>query len=189
MKALPANESASPPLLLTFLAVGSMTTATVQVDVNLLRNQERAAFYSGHSLDMAVCPESSGEQVSYPVRAFLPFAVAYEERIAQLEGYLKEDGLTLDRKSESDFWSLMESMFFTRKAGLVLLEDGTLRAIWKDNRGNRLALLFHGNGTAQYVVFVRQFDAPTLRKAGTVPLNGIKALIEGYGLAALVQQT
>lgn len=194
MPTLAIDESASPggpSLHLMFLTAGLMTATPVAVDFHLLQNRERIAPYSGRLLsDVAAHPESSRDQTPYPLRSFLrsPFAVDYKARIEQLDGYLKEDELALDPNSESDFWSLMESMLFTRKAGLVLLEDGTLRAIWKDDRGNRLALLFHGNKTVQYVVFVRRSDTTISRQAGTIALDKTQALIEQYGLTALVQQ-
>ena len=114
--------------------------------------------------------------------------LAYWKRIVELYNYAVLEGFSLSPASSSDFCSFMESAFFTRKAGLVLLENGNLRAVWKDDQGNRLALHFLGDHTVQYVIFTHPASSPAVsRVAGTASLDEVKALVTRHDLAALVK--
>ena len=84
---------------------------------------------------------------------------AYTERIAVLRAEAMLDGFLLSHESEEDFWNFMRSAPFVRKGGLVLMDNGNLRAVWKGDRGTHVGLQFLGSGTVQYVIFKRRVGA------------------------------
>lgn len=70
-----------------------------------------------------------------------------------------------------------------RKGDLVLIDNGNLRAIWKDERGGRFSLQFLGGNVAQYVIFRRQrADRVISRVAGRDSLEGIARQIDPFQL-------
>lgn len=115
-----------------------------------------------------------------------PLRTAYQSRIKELNQYAKQDGFALNPTSESDFWSVIESVPLKQKAGLVLRENGNLRAVWKSGTGNRLALHFLGDRIVQYVIFTPSADHSDVSPiSGTVSLDEIEPLIARYYPSAL----
>ena len=114
---------------------------------------------------------------------------AYTQRIDDLRKYGLEDGIFLDEASEEDFWAFMTSEGFTRKAGLALMDNGDLRAVWKDADGSHLGLHFLGNQEVNYVIFKRRPGAEQVsRVAGNDTFDGIKKQIHAFELASLVNR-
>lgn len=112
---------------------------------------------------------------------------AYSARVDELRHIASQDGYHLEPASESDFWRFVNSAPRWRKGGLVLMDNGNLRAVWKDGRGNRLGLQFIGSGMVQHVIF-RQRDAtlPVSRVAGRDTLDGICRQVEAFDLGSLL---
>ena len=78
---------------------------------------------------------------------------AYCERVAELEGYAAEEGITPSLESKLEFYDWIEMLhweFDIPRAMLVMTDPGNIRATWKHNK-NRMGLEFMGNGTADYV--------------------------------------
>ena len=93
---------------------------------------------------------------------------AYDTRIKYLRELAVEDGYSLNLASEIDFRQFIRSAPEIRRGNLVLMDNGNLRAIWKDDKGNHLGLQFLGGRMVQYVVFKhRGEDLPFSRVAGT----------------------
>lgn len=64
---------------------------------------------------------------------------------------------------------------------LFLLENGNLRATWRDDIGNHIALEFFNNQTIGFVIFKHQgLNLPTSRLSGFDTMDGIKKLIAVY---------
>ena len=80
---------------------------------------------------------------------------AYSSRIAYLRAEATHDGYELNECSEGDFLQFVRSRPYVRKSDLVLMDNGNLRAIWKDEHGGRLGLQFLGGN----MVAVRNLQA------------------------------
>ena len=111
----------------------------------------------------------------------------YRNRIEVLRRDAQLDDFAMNEASEVDFWSFIESISFAQKAGLVLLDNGNLRAVWKDENGSHLGLQFLGNRSVEYVIFKRsQATKDVSRVAGQDTIEGIKRQIRAFDLTALM---
>lgn len=112
---------------------------------------------------------------------------AYKVRIEYLRTEAELDGFTVNEVSEKDFWSFFKSMPFLRKAGVILMDNGNLRAVWRDEHKSRLGLQFLGDQSVEYVIFKRRQGAKKVsRAAGFDTLNGFKKQIHAFDLKTLV---
>ena len=113
----------------------------------------------------------------------------YRVRIDELIGFGLQEGIELNKASELDFWSYMTTMRHTRAAGVVLTDDGNLRAVWDDGDESRLAIEFLGGRQGEFVIFRRRSEqAPVSRVAGTDTFEGIQAQIRSFDLDFLVNK-
>jgi len=82
---------------------------------------------------------------------------AYEARIEALHGYAAEDDdiEKVNEDSINDFWAFMKVTGFELQAGLVLLDSGDLRAVWRENYDHDTGLRFLGNQQVMHVIFKR----------------------------------
>ncbi len=114
---------------------------------------------------------------------------AYRSRIQALRADAELDGFTIDRNSEQDFWSFIRSANFSRRAGLALMDNGDVCAVWKGDAGSHLSLHFLGGGSAQYVIFKRRSTGARIsRVAGIDTFSGIEKQIDAFDLVSLVNQ-
>lgn len=112
---------------------------------------------------------------------------AYNSRIAYLRDEATHDGYGLNKRSEDDFKQFVRSRPYMRKGNLVLMDNGNLRAIWKDEQGGRLGLQFLGGNMVQYVIFRRrQADQAISRATGRDSLEGIVRQIDAFRLHSLL---
>ncbi len=111
----------------------------------------------------------------------------YSSRIAYLKDEATHDGYELNQGSEGDFKRFVRSKPYMRKGDLVLMDNGNLRAIWKDEQGGRLGLQFLGGNMVQYVIFSRrQADRGVSRVSGRDSLEGIVRQIDAFELHSLL---
>ncbi len=111
----------------------------------------------------------------------------YLRRIDELRGYANEDGFQVNPASEQDFWSFMGSVNFSRRAGLALMDNGDVCAVWKGDGGSHLSLHFLGDRSVQYVIFKRRSaSAKVSRVAGIDTFDGIRKQIGAFDLTQLV---
>ena len=69
------------------------------------------------------------------------------------------------------------------------MDNGNLRAIWKDGEGSRLGLQFLGGGMVQYVVFKRRSAKQQVsRVAGRDTFKGILRQVEAFDLGSLLHE-
>lgn len=109
---------------------------------------------------------------------------AYSRRIDELREYGELDGVQSNEDSTRDFWSFVPSAPTQNKAQLILMDNGNLRAVWRDRRSNRIGIQFLGRASVEYVVFVRRADSEDVfRVAGSDRLDGIKSRLCAFGLA------
>ena len=112
---------------------------------------------------------------------------AYALRIKELHRYATDDGIQLNPDSERDFWSFMDSIQIANRAGLILMDNGNLRAVWQGAESSHVGIQFLGEQKVEYVVFKRRTDSDDVsRVAGIDTLNGVKKRIRAFGLASLV---
>ena len=111
----------------------------------------------------------------------------YSARIDVLRSYGEFEEITVEAASERDFWYFVKSKSFTRKAQLVLMDSGNLRAVWKSPDGTHLGLQFLGRQRAEYVIFkCRPATSDVSRVAGVDTLDGVARQIDAFDLASLV---
>ena len=121
-------------------------------------------------------------------RRILETRQVYRDRIESLRSDAEIDGFAVNKASERDFWSFIKSSPFVRKAELVLLDNGNLRAIWDGEDDCHLGLQFLGERTVQYVVFRRRAGSRHVsRVAGRDTFEGVTRQVRTFELKALLQ--
>ena len=112
---------------------------------------------------------------------------AYMSRLKYLQDEAGHDGYVLNPTSEVDFWQFVRSAPYIRRGNLVLMDNGNLRAIWKDEQGTRLGLQFLGDCMVQFVIFKRRKQGqPISRVSGRDSLEVLKWLTATYELHSLL---
>ena len=115
-------------------------------------------------------------------------AQIYRNRIEVLRNYAALDSFSVNEESEKDFWLFVGSISFPKKAGLALMDNGNLRAIWNGEGGSQLGLQFLGHQMVQYVIFKRcQVTGDVSRVAGRETLERIKSRIHAFDLTTLME--
>ena len=115
------------------------------------------------------------------------FQEAYGQRIKYLEREAARDGYALNQDSKLDFEKFVTSNPTIHKGNLVLIDNGNLRASWKNGRGEHLGLQFLGGGMAQYVIFKRRNQQQVIsRVAGRDSLEGIDGQLGAFELQPLI---
>lgn len=112
---------------------------------------------------------------------------AYKARVEYLRSEAELDDIIVNEASERDFWLFVRSMPFLRKAGVILMDNGNLRAVWSGEDKSRLGLQFLGDQSVEFVIFKRRQGAKEVsRAAGFDSLNGFKKQIQAFDLKTLV---
>ena len=113
---------------------------------------------------------------------------AYRERIEQLRMYGAEEDVAINPKSEEDLWTFINSHPDWRKGLTELINNGNLRAVWKDGAGNHLGLQFLGQQGAEYAIFKTRPDTgDVLREGGIDTFDGIDRRVNDLDLIPLVR--
>jgi hypothetical protein len=110
-----------------------------------------------------------------------------QARIAALKAAARDEGGPYNEASERDFASFVGAHSALRRPNLYLLDNGNLRAVWKNAAGQHLGLQFLGGGQVQFVVFAKRADAADfVRSSGRDSLAGIDRQIASFELDRLV---
>lgn len=171
-------------------------------------HDEHRAHGQSFDLDPGKLREAFGflESVGYTFQGFKPWvyqesadqstaietetAVAqYRERLAELREAAEDDGIAWNEDSVQDFHAYISDNPYWRRAGLALMDNGNLRAVWEweEDDETHLALQFLGNKLTQYVIFKRRPGAEkTSRVSGTDTFDGIKRQVAAFELTQLV---
>ena len=111
---------------------------------------------------------------------------SYERRIATLLGYASEEGIGARDESKKDFDLFVDTAIPTDKAMLIIMDNGNLRATWREDR-SRLSLEFIGNRLVHYVVFIPEDPSgQPLERAGQCSFDEIRAFTKLWGLWDMV---
>ena len=114
-------------------------------------------------------------------------ATSCRQRIRELDHCARSEGGRVNPTSEYTFWRFLGRSPFGAKPGLVLLDNGNLRATWGDMRPTHVGLQFLPNDQIQYVVFARPpSSSGVMRGRGRVGAANIPKLLEGFGLAEVL---
>ena len=112
---------------------------------------------------------------------------AYRDRLNILCSEGELEGITLNTESEDDLYFFIKSAPSTRRASLVLLDNGNLRAVWSGEDGSHVGIQFCGDQLASFVIFAsRPPKSGVSRVAGKDTLDGVKRHIRTFGLDALL---
>ena len=113
---------------------------------------------------------------------------AYENRIEELRKFALEDDEPLDinESSQEDFWCFVKSVPWAKEAELMLMNNGNLRAVWKEDDEMHIGLHFLGNSRGTYVIFKRRHGAYKVsRTAGIDTLEGVKKQARAFDISLL----
>lgn len=108
---------------------------------------------------------------------------AYHRRIETLRSDAEIEGFVVNDTSEENFWSFIGSIPSAKKAELVLMDNGNLRAVWKDKNGDHLGVQFLGEQMVEYVIFKQRPSAGSVsRVAGIDTLDGVITQLQAFDL-------
>jgi hypothetical protein len=109
-------------------------------------------------------------------------------RIGELKRLGSEEGLAWSPASEDDFWAFLSLWPTVREPGLILMDNGNLRAVWRNASGEQVALEFRGYRQVYFVFFARRPEGPPMaRSAGEDSVSRIKEKIAGDSLTGLLR--
>lgn len=110
------------------------------------------------------------------------------QRIGELKKLGTEEGLAWSSASEGDFWSFVRSQPTLREPGLILMDNGNLRAVWRNAAGEQVALEFRGYSQVYFVFFARRPEGPPIaRSIGEDSVGRIGEKIAGDNLTGLLR--
>jgi hypothetical protein len=109
-------------------------------------------------------------------------------RIGELKRLGAEEGLPWSPASEDDFWAFVSLWPTLREPGLILMDNGNLRAVWRNAAGEQVALEFRGYRQVYFVFFARRPEGPPMaRSAGEDSVARIGEKIAGDNLTGLLR--
>ena len=113
----------------------------------------------------------------------------YRSRIKTLCAYAMDDGYSLRPESERDFWNFFGGEPRLRRFELVLIDNGNLRAAWRDDQDTHVGLQFLGDDIVQFVIFKRRCPSrPISRVVGRDTAAGFKSQIQAFELQSLLYE-
>lgn len=111
----------------------------------------------------------------------------YDNRIEVLKRQAELDGYSINLASRETFLEFFRRNPPLKRGRLVLIENGNLRAVWKDNNGAHIGLQFLENGLIQYVIFKQRSPTlPVSRVYGRDTTDGIINLIIAFDLGSVL---
>jgi hypothetical protein len=109
-------------------------------------------------------------------------------RVGELKRLGMEEGLPWSAASEDDFWAFVSLWPTLREPGLILMDNGDLRAVWRNAAGEQVALEFRGYRQVYFVFFARRPEGPAMaRSAGEDSVAQIGEKIAGDNLTELLR--
>ena len=111
----------------------------------------------------------------------------YESRLSELQNEAAQDGYELNLASSNDFKEFLRYLPGLRRGNLILVDNGNLRLIWKDDEGTQLGLQFLGGSRIQFVIFKQRLNREQItRVTGRDSLAEIEKLIKAFELEPLL---
>ncbi len=107
----------------------------------------------------------------------------YVKRIQDLKEICLDDGISLNPDSKTACLKFFRANPFLKPAGLIVKENGNLRAIWEGENEVHVGLQFLGDQSLQYVIFKQRTpEDPVSRVSGRDTMDGIMHQIEAFDL-------
>ncbi len=114
---------------------------------------------------------------------------AYRARMKFLQDEAAHDGCVMNHASRIDFERFVRSAPNIRRGDLTLMDNGNLRAIWRDEREAHLGLQFLGGGMVQYVIFKKRENEQSIsRVTGRDSLEGLERQVDAFELRSLLYE-
>lgn len=80
------------------------------------------------------------------------------QRIERLKADARIEDLEVSEASEEDLVAFLKAQTFTRRPSIGLLDNGNLRAVWRNSKHEQIGLQFRGDGECQYVFLSSRKD-------------------------------
>jgi hypothetical protein len=110
-----------------------------------------------------------------------------EDRLRELHVDALRNAEPFSESSLADLRSFLNSLPLIERPSIFLLDDGNLRAVWRNEAKEQVGLQFLGNSVVQFVMFVQRQQPPMMsRDAGTDALANIRARITNNDCARLL---
>lgn len=101
-----------------------------------------------------------------------------ESRLGELRVDAEANGQALSELSLADLRAFLGSRPLASWPAIFLLDNGNLRALWKNDAKEQVRLQFLGNREFQFVIFAQhRCDSAMACEAGTRSLSAIRALV------------
>lgn len=101
-----------------------------------------------------------------------------EARLRELRGEAESNGERFSDASVHDLRAFLEALPLAKRPAIFLLDNGNLRALWKNEAKEQVGLQFLGKNEVQFVIFSQRENSGVMtREAGVRPLSQIRALI------------
>lgn len=106
----------------------------------------------------------------------------YLDRIELLANLGSFDHIALNESSVRDFFSFIDSASYSRRASLVLLDNGNIRAVWKLDGHGRVGIQFQGDRKVSFVIFKGlTLKDRSSRDFGADTMEGVRSRIRDFG--------
>ena len=110
-------------------------------------------------------------------------AKEYDERLSFLEEEGNLDGVSLNPDSISGFMEFIEKYMPTVSGGLVLIDNGNIRAVWNSNCESFVGIQFLNRQLTEYVLFSQTSPSlPVSRSFGQASIDSVMNQIEALEL-------
>lgn len=110
------------------------------------------------------------------------------QRLKDLHEAAIDEGMRVATASEVDFRRyVIGDMKPAVRPAITLLENGNVRALWRDSFGQQVGLQFRGDGWVQYVLFAKTYPERSIETSvGRKKIAAVLDMIEKSGLKNLI---
>jgi hypothetical protein len=109
------------------------------------------------------------------------------DRLRELHVDALRNAEPFSESSLADLRLFLDSLPLIERPSIFLLDDGNLRAVWRNAAKEQVGLQFLGTSVVQFVMFVQRQQPPMMsRDAGTDALANIRARITNNDCARLL---
>lgn len=163
-------------------------------DSDELLGRNASSFPSIKRMRVASPAKSATVQVeasSYPViadstsQAPLPVVSSVVDRLIDLSEEAKEDGEAISAASSADFLTFVAKHRVALRPSIAALDNGDVRALWKNADREQVAIHFKGHNIANYVFFYLE-DGEMKREYDTASLDNVSIFLASRNLRRLL---
>lgn len=100
--------------------------------------------------------EQHARKQEHTAQKHLKAAHAAKARVQELKTDARTEGHPVSAASEEDLLAFLDDHVFTHRPFITLLDNGNLRALWKNDADEQIGIQFRGEKQVQYVLFARR---------------------------------